>query len=637
MVDSCDEDAAASDLVESVVTPDELVAQESIQVPARSRPDHNYLDRGAAEGAHAGLDALAGEVTRGEQAGPGAVTSGQIRQVIEAVEQLETQMKEDYKGLVAPSEVSSDVFVPERPVYDNEEYSVQPARVPTTLMLPPYQPHQRPLTLQTVLKPGSRPSGHPRPYRRPVPPEIKLRRPPHTKYGPPPGPHHNKHAHHSHSRPQSSMNRPPSSMPPLVQGTKPIYTNSPSKSASKAPSGPVRGIITGKPVGPASQGQTLNLGQTNIIGSHVVRSHITLPGNSELAVQASAPQLHFTKPGQIILGKPMESPVPLDQQMTQTRPHMVLVTPSPPETPTAVVQVDREVQTAESDLPAVNTGFKPDSVVIESGFKPIIREPLMAAEDRIAYDVDDDDGDNDDAGDVSLTRRRDTDVPDYDENRVDVPPPPHSPSDHLTQSFEPMFIPSPPDRLSPVEHTRQVYSSLREPRPHPVYVQDDGSLFSERNVERPPPDELATAADRVSAAYLPPGTRAPPLAPHTYTTYDGKVVSATSLTETENTDNNDKTDKPDKTVKFSSKLADGADLLLSTPQFGPFRGQVPPEVSAALSAPPALPAPHHRDHLYHSRTTQLKLVNIQHEDGHNDTKLTASNDTSDATDSTKRE
>lgn len=86
----------------------------------------------------------------------------------------------------------------------------------------------------------------------------------------------------------------------------------------------------------------------------------------------------------------------------------------------------------------------------------------------------------------------------------------------------------------------------------------------------------------------------------TFTTYDGKTVSAATLTSVPEV----KTSSGPKI--FSSKLPSTTELLLKTPQFGPFKGEIPP-LDVVQSKP-------HKD-TTDTRTTHLKLVNVFKPDG----------------------
>lgn len=693
VLDACDEtEGEASHLVETIVAPegriqqDPLRAEESIQVSTRVKPDNNFIvdQRRKAErvintkptyddynnnnwrhpfpeNPH-DADTLTGEIMFHSEPSKNVLSLGanqlpeyelpiskvQIKQVIEAVESLESQMRDDL-GKPTLSNTphkqniyleNKDPFLLEQPVREDEEYSIESGKLPVNFMLPP---NQKPLTLQSVMRPNGKPPGPMRPFRRPTPPEIKLRRPPYMKpgmgYHPKPNhmtsyggtmPSMKKPIHKQPNNRLSPPNRPPmgSMTPPnnmnSYHGNKPLYHSPPQRQNPK----PVQSIIMGKPVSiPPSQ--TLNLGQTNIIGTHVVQSQISLPNSNEPTPQHSVPQTYFSKPGQIILGKPMENPVLLDQQMIQTKSHSVHLSPTvapeinyPSTTQTLHDEDENRFASSNTDMkssdsfseskdtsvlfqPAVNTGFKPDSIVIESGFKPIIREPLMASEDKIT-----------DFGIEIANRRQDSDVEeDYEEAPQYISNHAYTGSEKHTETFEPMFIPSPPDHLLPTnDRTKEVFPSnhAKEDRPHPIYVKTEtelNSLFSKKNMEKEAPLEMTMEADRVSAQYLPPDPKLPKehsqklsTNDQTFTTYDGKTVSAITLTET----------NKNITKLFSSKLPANSELLLKTPQFGPFKGEIPPVIAEQLDKNHQ--SNEHHNHDFHDkRTTQLKLVNSLHE------------------------
>ncbi|CAH0684205.1 unnamed protein product [Chilo suppressalis] len=655
VVDECDAtEAEESRIVESVLPPEDLIGEESIQVQSRVTPDNNIFDRRHKVNAEAkpNYNDFSRSSERPEEYEL-PVSKVQIKEVIHAVESLESEMRDEMRRnqTRVPTQYKvhenvDETFVPERPLREGDEYVV--GRTPETFFLPP---NQQPLTLQSVLRPNPMGKPGPRPpFRRPLPPEIKLRRPP-SGYQkgsngyplPMPG------SHNSHGMKKPPMKHPgrmpigPVRLPPGVPPVKTMppfqhhkpgpmkYNHKPSHPAQplQPPQDPQTqsSIVVGKPSnGGPSLAATLNLGQTDIIMNQVVRSQITLPGLGDAITQQSVPQTYVSRPsqGQIILGKPMDHPLPLDQQMTHTKHQTIFTPPSPtfqsPQPPKQNTKVDNDRVQSQNDIkssdfmgesmessthpafPAVNTGFKPDSIVVESGFKPIIREPLMAAEDRIATSED-----------QGANRREDTDVEeDYDESPQYIN---HvydrKPSDKITETFEPMFVPSPPDHLIPTDdRTREVFPSnhAKEDRPHPVYVKTEeqlNALFSNKNMDKEVPSDMVMESNRVSPQYLPPDPKLPKehsqklaLNQETFTTYDGKTVSAATLTNIP--------EIKDNTKVFSSKLPASSEFLLKTPQFGPFKGAIPPIVSAHISTetakeltPPSL----------ETRKTHLKLVN----------------------------
>lgn len=213
--------------------------------------------------------------------------------------------------------------------------------------------------------------------------------------------------------------------------------------------------------------------------------------------------------------------------------------------------------------PAVNTGFHPESVIIEGGFIPIITKEL---EERISEDAEEP------ADEIGVIRT----VP---ENET-----PQTNSQTLTETFEPMFIPSPLDNHAPpakkpnysskfskrrFQQTKKIPSNmvviLKEGRSKPddVMKSDDG-------------DPMVMAAEKIQSYYLPPDDRKiKPVSkvqkpsnidipPGQVVTYDGKTVSGVSLTA-----------PVSHTGNFETRSSKTSNLHL-TPQFGPFRGEKPP-------------------------------------------------------------
>lgn len=627
--------------------PEDLRGEESVQVRSRLPPDQNFLDRRQkienvnAKPNYDDFSRSKGEAGREEYELP--VSKVQIKEVIRAVESIESDMRDEMRRNQTRTptqyrvhENVDESFLPERPIREGDEYVVERGRKPETFFLPP---NQQPLTLQSVMRPNpmGKPGAQRPPFRRPLPPEIKLRRPPpgypkgnnkgNTYPLPMPGHSHGmqKKVPPKHRMPLGRPGMPPmKAMPPMP--SKPSFIQHAQKHGPKPQESPVQSVVVGKPSlgsgGPAHPTQTpiLNLGQSDIIMNQVVRSQITLPGVGDSVPQHSIQQQSFSnRPGQIILGKPMDNPLPLDQQMTHTKHHSIL-TPPPPVVeayfPSNIhAQLENERNSAQNEIkssdfmgesvenstfhPAVNTGFKPDSIVVESGFKPIIREPLMAAEDRITDDEH-----------TSSNRREDTDVEeDYEEAPQYIN---HAyPSDKMTETFEPMFIPSPPDHLLPTDdRTKEIFPSnhAKEDRPHPVYVkteQELNALFSKNNMEKEAPPDMVMESNRVSPHYLPPDPKLPKEHSQklsnnedTFTTYDGKTVSAATLTSVPEVKAN--------TKLYSSKLPANSEQLLRTPQFGPFKGDIPPIVGAQISTETAkeLTPP-----IINTKNTNLKLVN----------------------------
>lgn len=577
VVDECDvSEAEESRVVETIVLPDDLQSEESIQVHSRITPDGNYLNQRKKiekiintktnynDFSSYNDGELTGEVYRDDrnplyrngQEYELPISRVQIKEVIQTVENLENKMKDELRRNSTHLHQSAhqyqvhedveEVFAPEQPIREDDEYFVE-GKVPENYFLPP---NQKPLTLQSVLRPSGPNKNHGNirpPFRRPVPPEIKLRRPQpmHTKVNTvyplsmpnPHGPHGMKkppsqNPSHIYPSNRPSINRPPMpSIPPMklmpssrpkpgfIQATKQVPKNGPSSTPQTGMSlinannkqGLNNALLT-------THSQTLSLGQTDVIANQVVKSQIMLPGANEPVAQHSfnVPQT-FSKPGQIILGKPVENPVPLNQQITPPKSQLMRIpsTPSHQSFQSSTTRVKLENELAmlndikSSDFigesidsstlqPALNTGFRPESIVVESGFKPIIREPLMAGEDKIT-DFED-----------NSNRREDTNIEEEYEESPQYPSNHAFPSDKITETFEPMFIPSPPDHLLPTnDKTKEVFPSnhAKEDRPHPVYVKTEeerNALFSKKNMDKDIPSDMVMESDRVSPHYLPP-------------------------------------------------------------------------------------------------------------------------------------
>lgn len=213
--------------------------------------------------------------------------------------------------------------------------------------------------------------------------------------------------------------------------------------------------------------------------------------------------------------------------------------------------------------PAINTGFHPESVVIEGGFKPIVSKEF---EKRISDEESGDINDKEDIGVINLN-------PENTEN-----------SPQFTETFEPMFIPSPPDSHL-LQNKKQNTTKFSKRRT--IIKKNPQMMFIVKHVARsaePEPDDLETeedeiamAAERVEAYYLPPDDkkskpidriRKPSnidIPPGSVVTYDGKTVSGASLTA-----------PVPESGSFESRSSKAAELLRLSPQFGPFKGEIPP-------------------------------------------------------------
>ena len=165
--------------------------------------------------------------------------------------------------------------------------------------------------------------------------------------------------------------------------------------------------------------------------------------------------------------------------------------------------------------PARNTGFNPDSIVIEGGFKPILKSVEQPEAQERNSEMQQDE------------------------------PPRETPEYRSIDNFEPIFIPSPPDRNSSKKTKKQKNRSK-------VRLDDL--------------DDMEMAADRLDSYYLPPNAAAKIDELDTLITYDGKRVKDPNLVRS----------VPKNAERPRKKLT--SDLLSRTPQFGRFRGDLPPPV-----------------------------------------------------------
>ena len=181
---------------------------------------------------------------------------------------------------------------------------------------------------------------------------------------------------------------------------------------------------------------------------------------------------------------------------------------------------------------ASNTGFNAETVIVESGFRPIFRR-----EDIVKIESFEDSGEGISRNNPSISRRSD-DFEDSDElEGLLTNEEPHS------NFFEPMFIPSPRD-------------SVALPLVNDTNDQNDDTME-------------ADASEKQEFFYLPPGE-----SKRSAVTYDAKAVLDTSLL-------NDPLPSKNDFVKLSSKTKQ---FIKDTPQFAPFTGEIPTDLMLQLSA-----------------------------------------------------
>lgn len=180
---------------------------------------------------------------------------------------------------------------------------------------------------------------------------------------------------------------------------------------------------------------------------------------------------------------------------------------------------------------ASNTGFKADTVIVESGFRPIFRR-----EDVVKIESFEDSGEGISGNNPSISRRSDN-FEDSDElEGLLTNEEPHS------TFFEPMFIPSPRDSIA-----------------LPL-VNDTNDQIDQM---------VADASEKQEFFYLPPSE-----SKRSAVTYDAKAVLDTSLL-------NDPSPSKNDFVKLSSKTKQ---FIKDTPQFAPFTGEIPSDLMLQLSA-----------------------------------------------------
>lgn len=207
--------------------------------------------------------------------------------------------------------------------------------------------------------------------------------------------------------------------------------------------------------------------------------------------------------------------------------------------------------------PAINTGFHPESVVIESGFRPIVTKEF---EKRVSEDEEE---------------------PEDDVGVIQTLPENVQSSQSLTQTFEPMFIPSPLDNsVNKKNHSSKIskrrFQIPKKSPPNMIVIVKEGRSNNQDEVLSDDGDPMVMAAERIQSYYLPPdGRKTKPVGkarkatsidipPGQVITYDGKTVSGTSLAAPVSAPN-----------RFAERSSQANRLRLS-PQFGPFRGEKPP-------------------------------------------------------------
>lgn len=189
---------------------------------------------------------------------------------------------------------------------------------------------------------------------------------------------------------------------------------------------------------------------------------------------------------------------------------------------------------SSDQMTTLNDGFSAGSVVIESGFVPITKNNNHV-EKIEPKEVEEEQYDDYDDHPVDQKLRRSDQFDDSDSDALF----PNGESDEVVKSFEPMFIPS------PLDSTNQTAAKKR--------IDDLNNMEMEEGE-----DKLAMAGGH-DAYYLPPDTRK-----SSVVTYDGKAVDMPGPAP------------PSRTFQGSRSRISSTEQLLSTPQFGVFRGELPP-------------------------------------------------------------
>ncbi|XP_017465678.1 PREDICTED: protein Skeletor, isoforms B/C [Rhagoletis zephyria] len=324
-------------------------------------------------------------------------------------------------------------------------------------------------------------------------------------------------------------------------------------------------------------------------------------------------------------------------------PNQVLEKSDPLSVPTNIFKKNVDTQDVKENpssldiatmKPAINNGFKPDSVVVESGFRPILRKDggsKLPNIDQVAHRREDPGLEIDEVMETDtlfLTAQKDT----------------------QTQNFEPMFIPSPLDSTNVTVIIRNVGSSSSSPqlkvldakiienmpavaklrnatieeillelrederlddnvtskldenvtnlpanesvKPEEAYSSEQQNKntselyvldsLSEMEAIDEEDDREAQAAERIDTYYLPPDNRKIPhasLPSGAVVTFDGKSIVDGNLVLPPKLE---ALEEPS-SHRQAHGLSQIEQLIRSTPQVRPFRGEIPQPVAEFLS------------------------------------------------------
>ncbi|KAF5269717.1 hypothetical protein FQA39_LY08640 [Lamprigera yunnana] len=228
----------------------------------------------------------------------------------------------------------------------------------------------------------------------------------------------------------------------------------------------------------------------------------------------------------VILERPQSNPnIEIRPEQSSTKKELKTTTDQSYETLISVSPT--KIRYKENTIVAVNTGFHPESIVIEGGFKPIITKEIRSRDKKV--------------GEPELKYESEFGIIDIDQklNRNKI----SSPSNTRSKNKMP-FI------KKESRHRRT-------------------DMYN---------DEIADADERVDSYYLPPDDQRTKVivkimkpsnidvAPGTVVSYDGKRVSGASLTPKYS----------DRHSILKTKSSTATELLKSRPQYGPFQGDLPP-------------------------------------------------------------
>lgn len=520
VVDSCDGSAQASNREEVYA---DVEAEPSIKHESKLLPSENFLQQHEKDlikhhNMNGGHPKNTGDLQKNNEFNK-FITDG-----IKAAEFLEQSILREQKQNSTKHSASSST---ESDIQEDEKELLEAiAKIPPNGSKPPQQkrPQGNPGQLGNLgqpghpgrpIHPGNQGPYGPGPKRQPVNPSgvpFFLRPPQNVNY-----PFYQKKLPQlPPRRPISVERRPPHRMPinPYLLPQQSIMINNYKKPSFGQPPLGVRNYMKSKmpPVGPKPMSPVLMLGEpTEIKSSFKKNSDVIIGRPSKTQVEVSPAFLNKKAP---------ESLRPHKQVHKKTEKYPVRSTFKDP----------FDVKLNPVPLrEAANTGFKAETIIVESGFQPIRREDDFKPENSF------EESDEINHGPLtSISRRSDTfddssEFEDFEEPK--------------SAFFEPMFIPSPLDSMA-----------------LPLVNNSDSQSVDTM---------VADASERQDIFYLPPNE-----SKRSAVKYDAKAILDTSLL-------NDPLPSKNDFVKLSSKTKQ---FIKDTPQFAPFKGEIPSDLMLQLSA-----------------------------------------------------